>query len=162
MKRFIPVILAVFVLGIALGAGGFAAWEHLRPEPLFSFDPGGVRYIEIEGRDSFSGEKGMGIKIFERERVDYIIGLLNGFQSQSQEDFDTSRRCGTQLSLHTADGDITWVYFDTYSDGRPDAVSVAHDGGGCTRYETSPGYFGELKKMPGTDPRDLYPEMEGD
>lgn len=137
-----------------------------RPQPLFSFEPEEIKSIRIMGRDSFSGEKGVTICVFDRERVDYIIGLLNGFEIHGSEEFTTPRRCGTELSLYFKDGgpaNAPYVlYFDTYSDGRPDAVSVANaDKGGCVRYETAPGYFGELKKMPSSDRGELEPERPG-
>lgn len=160
--RKLPVIItaiAALIIGAVLGVFGRAAWESSRPEPLLSLDPGNITQIRIQGRDSFSGDSDI-ITIIDRERIDCIVGLLNGFKSQSQEEFTTSQGCGTQLYLYTADGGVTWVYFDTYSDGRPDAVSIGKTGGGCTRYETASGYFGDLSKMPSTDPSYLYKEPE--
>lgn len=156
MKRFIPAVLAVFVIGIALGAGGCALWERTRPEPSFlSFDTRDIDYIELQGRDTFMGRLGSNLNpvyITDRERIDYILDLLSNFTYLEEEEHTTPRCCGTCISLHTTAGDVTWVYFDTYDDGRPDALSWGNPEGGSTKYITASGYFSELSKMPSTDP----------
>lgn len=150
----LPIIFAAItalIICTVLGVVGIRIWRLLRPKPIFSFDTMEISQIQIHGRAGLGGESNI-VMILDQERIEYIVGFLNNFSPKSEEEFTQSKSCATQLSLFTTNGDVTWVYFDTYNDGTPDAISIEKINGGSTKYTTAPGYFWELTKMPSTDP----------
>lgn len=150
----IVAVLAALAVGIALGVFAHTAWEGISPEPLFSLDPEEITQVHI--RNLSAAAEYNDVTIIDRERIDYVVELLNGFQSQSSRELE-SRLMGwdSRLELFTPNS-ITFVYFSTGDSG--DSVRISHADNSSTVYETSPGYFRELTRMPSTDPATLYEE----
>lgn len=149
-----PIIFAAITaltICLLLGVVGIGAWRLLHPKPIFNFDAAEISQIQIHGRAGLGGESNI-VMILDRERIDYIVRLLNDFSPKSEEKFAQSKSCATRLSLYTTNGNVTCIYFDAYNDGTPDAISIEKSSGGSTKYTTASGYFWELTKMPSTDP----------
>ncbi len=143
--------LAALIIGAALGALGYSLLERSRPKPLFSFDPKEIKQIHIQAPDGYD-DKGDIVMILDRERIDYIVGLLNGFPQKSEEKSTQPESCSIKLYLYNTNNDVTRMFFDTYTDGTPDVISINNSTGGSVRYTTDSGYFKELPEMTSTDP----------
>lgn len=160
-----PIIIAAItalLIGVVLGVFGYTAWERLRPMPVFNFDPEETTSIRIRHPAADTA-----ITIRDRERVEYIVGLLNDFTYQSKDEGEKLMGMGSgdyRLEVCRADGS-DWLEFNTGPD--QDFVRITRPGdrfltNNYVAYITTPGYFKELLTMPSTDPGDLHePEHPG-
>lgn len=159
-KKFaIFALIAAFLIGAVVGAAGYACWMRLRPDPLFSFDPGEVTQIHIQGQAAW-GSDGNIVTIIDKERIEHIVELLNGLPCQPITNPEPTMGWNTSLKLFTANG-VSWVYFSTHDNGEPDTVYIKNPDSGGTLYTTASGYFWELTKMPSTHPPAHEPENPG-
>lgn len=161
LKNKLPILALIiaFAVGAALGAGGYALASRLSPgpapEPVFSVDPKETTAIRIRhpAADGF-------ITICDRERVEYIVGLLNGFKSRSRDEGEKLAGMGSEdyrLEICRADG-YDWIAFNTgdeFDFVRIDRPGEIYPDCGYVAYTTEPGYFRELITMPSTDPGEL-------
>lgn len=153
-------VIAAFLLGAIVGAAGYAGWTHLRPRPIFSFDPGKITEMTLQGKAALGGTDGNVVTIIDRERIEYVAELLNDFPCHSTMDAPPASGWDSRLGLYTGNG-ITWVYFGTFDNGEPDYVRIYEPDSSSTVYFTTPGYFWELTKMGSSTPSGKMPESPG-
>lgn len=142
-RRAAFVIAAALVLGVVLGTEGYAAWERSRPRPFYSIDPSEISKVQVQGQAA-SGHEGGDFYITDREQIERIVELLNGFTYGSTEELEPAMGWHSHLVLFHPNG-VYGVFFAT--GGGTDCIRRYAPDGASTLYYTTPGYFEEIAGM---------------
>lgn len=134
-----PILIAVFLVGAALGAAGFAAWRQAQPAPLFHIDPAQVTQIIVQSEDYGSVQ-------VEESRFGEVVALFNDFSYYAAEHQEPASGWSNYIRIVTREG-VAAVDFGSSPEEGYDYVKIGNPDSSKTVYLTEPGHFRPLLEL---------------